>query len=395
MSASVIPRIAIHVQHLQGSGHLVRALSLGRALKEKGMRVCVLSGGKPTQHDTSMTEFVQLPSLHSSPGDFSDLRDENNKSITDAWRQRRLHATLAALEAFQPDVLITELFPFGRRQLQFELFPVLEHLCNSKRAPHIVCSIRDVLQRRKISREQETIAILNKYFDNVLVHSDIQYLPLSYTFQQTAAINIPIVYTGYIHSISSDESTNASVNHRSKAVNGVVVSAGSSAAGLPLLRCALGAKKLSNQNNKPWLIRVGHAVEQEDFYALCKQADSCTTIERNQPGFLNTLRQYAVSVSLCGYNTSLDLLLAGTPCVLVPFEGHGESEQRDRAEALSRLSHIDVLYERDLNAKTLARAVDHVATQPRDSFALPNLEGLAGSVAAINQLLESNANGRK
>ena len=395
MNSSTAPRIAIHVQHLQGSGHLVRMLALGRALIEAGMQVRVLSGGDPTQHDSGSLDLVQLPALHCKPGDFTDLRDGNDKPITDKWRQLRLKATLAALEEYQPDLLITELFPFGRRQLRFELIPVLEHLLSCKQDNgypiRVVCSIRDVLQRRKASREAETVGLLNKYFDAILVHGDDRYLPLSNTFQQVAAIDVPVVYTGYIHSISSDSNAVDDQAASTDQSSGVVVSAGSSAAGLPLLRTALTAKPVSQMASQPWLLRVGHSVMQQDFDALSELADESTIVERNQPGFLSTLRQHTVSVSLCGYNTSLDLLLSGRRCVLVPFEGQGESEQRDRADALSRLAHIDVLYEHELNAENLARTIDHVAVQALEEIELPDCDGLAGSVAALRQLLENAA----
>ena len=43
----------------------------------------------------------------------------------------------------------------------------------------------------------------------------------------------------------------------------------------------------------------------------------------------------AASVSLCGYNTALDVLQSGVPAVLVPFDNGGEVEQSLRAEALA------------------------------------------------------------
>jgi len=39
----------------------------------------------------------------------------------------------------------------------------------------------------------------------------------------------------------------------------------------------------------------------------------------------------AASVSLCGYNTALDILQAGTPAVFVPFDDGSEVEQGLRA----------------------------------------------------------------
>ena len=60
--------------------------------------------------------------------------------------------------------------------------------------------------------------------------------------------------------------------------SGVVVSAGSSAAGLPLLRTALTAKPVSQMASQPWLLRVGHSVTQQDFDALSELADESTIV---------------------------------------------------------------------------------------------------------------------
>ena len=50
----------------------------------------------------------------------------------------------------------------------------------------------------------------------------------------------------------------------------------------------------------------------------------------------------AASVSMCGYNTALDLLQSGIPAVLVPFDAGKEVEQSLRAQSLSPLAGIEV-----------------------------------------------------
>jgi len=46
--------------------------------------------------------------------------------IDDAFRDRRRALLMDAYARARPHVVITELFPFGRRQLRFELIPMLE-----------------------------------------------------------------------------------------------------------------------------------------------------------------------------------------------------------------------------------------------------------------------------
>ena len=50
--------------------------------------------------------------------------------------------------------------------------------------------------------------------------------------------------------------------------------------------------------------------------------------------------QASVSVSQCGYNTALDVLVAQVPAIMVPYAPPGENEQRRRADTLLRLGAI-------------------------------------------------------
>ena len=67
------------------------------------------------------------------------------------------------LDAFQecdPDIVIIEAFPFGRRQVRFELLPLLTHIRAMTRRPRVVTSLRDILQQRtKPGRDEETVAV--------------------------------------------------------------------------------------------------------------------------------------------------------------------------------------------------------------------------------------------
>jgi len=60
-------------------------------------------------------------------------------------------------------------------------------------------------------------------------------------------------------------------------------------------------------------------------------------VEPPTPDFRMLLTGAAASVSMCGYNTALDVLQAGVPAVLIPFDDGGEVEQGLRADALAAL----------------------------------------------------------
>src|SRR5262245_37214029 len=128
-------KVFFHVQHLLGIGHLKRAATLTRALEAAGIEVTLASGGMPV----SGIKALQLPPA-SSDASFRHRLDERGQPVDEAWKGRRRDALLAAWIASNADVLMIELFPFGRRQMRFELLPLLEAAKARPRRPLIVCS---------------------------------------------------------------------------------------------------------------------------------------------------------------------------------------------------------------------------------------------------------------
>jgi predicted glycosyltransferase len=69
-----------------------------------------------------------------------------------------------------------------------------------------------------------------------------------------------------------------------------------------------------------------------------------------------------VTVSQCGYNTTMDILRANVPAVVVPFAEGREDEQRQRATRLDALGVLRCVPPEHLDAATLAGAVMAAAT---------------------------------
>src|SRR5512133_2324366 len=135
-------RVFFYVQHLLGIGHLKRAATLVRGLRAAGFEVTLASGG-PTVAGIAVD--VQLPPAHAADMTFSGLVDEAGQPADDAWKRRRAAALIAAWRESRADALVIELFPFGRRQMRFELLPLLEDARRVAKRPLVVCSVRDII----------------------------------------------------------------------------------------------------------------------------------------------------------------------------------------------------------------------------------------------------------
>src|ERR1700690_35023 len=140
-------RVFFYVEHLLGIGHLRRAAVIARALARHGLAVDFVSGGEAVADlDLAGGELVQLPAALSADAQFSAIHDERGRPIDDEWRQRRRQILLDQFAARKPDLLLIEMFPFGRRQFGFELEPLM--VAAKARATPLAISLRDILVAR-------------------------------------------------------------------------------------------------------------------------------------------------------------------------------------------------------------------------------------------------------
>jgi len=86
---------------------------------------------------------------------------------------------------------------------------------------------------------------------------------------------------------------------------------------------------------------------------------------RHVPDMVAEMRQARLSISQCGYNTALDLVVSQVPALLVPYAASGENEQTRRAESLAALGAARHLPAHELSASRLAAAmVDALSFTP-------------------------------
>lgn len=376
-------RVLIAVTHLLGAGHLTRAAALARAFAARGHMVVLASGGMPSPLiDLSGVALVQLPPVRTIGTDFRTLLDEDGRPADAERLAARQDMLLKALRELQPDAVITELFPFGRRVLAAEFLALLDAAHRLERRPLVAASVRDILVAPgKPERVAEAHGRLRDFYDLVLVHGDPDLVPLDASWPVEESIAPHLRYTGYV-----DEGT---AMKPAATRGGILVSGGSSAASLPLYRAALEAA--SSITEEPWRILVGRSVPEEDYASIQASAPAHATVERARPDFRHLLASAAVSVSQAGYNTAVDLLRAGPACVLVPFEAGHETEQRQRAERLRDRGFAQLIPEAELSAERLAAEIRRALARPPSPRAHIAVDGAERSVAILESALAAPA----
>ncbi len=194
------PRVFFYVQHLLGIGHLARASRIASALAADKFDVTVVTGGsKVPGFPGQDVKSIALPTLLAGNAGFSKLVDEYGNPVDDDFLTHRRDLLLEAFRVTRPDIVIIEAFPFGRRQMRFELLPLLEAIETTSPRPKLLTSVRDILQERtKPGRDEETVGLIKAHFDHILVHGDPSFVTLPDTFALAGEIAAKIIYTGLV-----------------------------------------------------------------------------------------------------------------------------------------------------------------------------------------------------
>lgn len=381
-SSSAVPiRVLFHVQHLLGIGHLRRAATLARALAGAGLEVTVASGGEPVPGVSfGAASVVQLPPARAADVGFSALLDADGRPVDASWWDRRREALLELFRAVRPQVVLIELFPFGRRAFGRELVPLLELAAGTTPRPAILCSLRDILvDKGKPERVAETVGLVRRFFDRVLVHGDPRVVPLEASFPGAAEIADRIAYTGYVVEPPGEVTQHGESGE-------VLVSAGGGAVGGALLRTSLAARPLTRLADRPWRIVTGLNLPPAELAALEAAAGEGVIIDGYRPDLAALFATCAVSVSQGGYNTMMELVAARARAVVVPFAAPGEGEQTARARAFAARGLINLAEGAELAPERLGAAIDVAAAGPRPSEAALDLDGAARTAHLVREM---------
>ena len=355
----------------------MRVAQVARETAALGIEVMVLSGGGQLGLDWGRADVRDLPPARARDSSFKMLVDGSGRPLDAAFHERRRALVLDAFAKLQPDVVLIESYPFGRRAFRGELDALIAAAqARRPRAPVLV-SIRDILVAKdNPHRYTEIAARVRLDIDAVLVHGDPRLVGLEASFPAAPEIADKLRYTGYV----TDAREAGPVAPRLEAGRGeILVSAGGGAVGAPLLKAALAARPLTSLRNHAWRLIAGPNLPQKDYEALGRQAAAGVFLERFRGDFQTLLRHCHLSISQAGYNTILDVLQAGARAVVVPFAEGGETEQALRARILAERGLVHVADARALSgpggAATLAQAVERAVEAPVPVLGPLDLDG--------------------
>ncbi|MEJ5348145.1 MAG: glycosyltransferase [Desulfosoma sp.] len=370
-------KILHYCQHVLGIGHFLRSMEIASAFFEH--EVFFVEGGQPLPGFEAPPHVhrLALPALMMDP-EFRHLEtQEGDVRHTQEERKKRL---LEIYQTVRPDVVLIELFPFGRKRFQFELIPLLEA---NRTAPHsafVVCSLRDILVEKADpdAYEENVVRRVNRYFHLILVHADPTCVRLDETFSRVHLIEPPMVYTGYVTRTGPNPPP-PRLNHR------IVLSTGGGRVGIDLIQAVCHAFSYIFRDDLRLEIYEGPFMTPEDKHHLqaLTSKDFRIAWKPFTPHFLKELFQAGLSISMAGYNTCMDVLSSGVKALVYPFPQN--REQALRAERLASRGALRVL--RSLDAKNLAVEIQAALDAPPPNPLVLKTDGAQESVRAIEKLI--------
>ncbi|MEH2107399.1 glycosyltransferase family protein [Nostoc sp.] len=366
-------RIMFYCQHILGMGHLVRSREIVRGLT-KDFQICFINGGEIIQGFEIPTgiELINLPAIKTD-AEVVELQVVDDAFSINEVKEIRKNRLLEIFNQFQPDILIIELFPFGRRRFSFELIPLLELANSNKNSTKVICSLRDIVvtkAHKQAKHEEKVCNLINQYFDMLLVHGDPEFVPLEETFSRVSDLKCEIYYTGYV--VQQPQSNPVFTDEDREIINSdkplILVSVGGGRFGHELLDCVVKTasfveKRLSHNIQ----VFTGPFIPDSKFKELQVMARNSKniSIRRHTPYLLSYMKKAELSINMSGYNTTMNVLTTGVRAMILPFTGNQDREQTIRTEKLTDLGIVKLITPYDLQPDYFAiNIINYLEEQP-------------------------------
>ena len=383
-------RIVLYSHDTMGLGHTRRNMLIAQTLANSPSPVSILMiTGMGESNKFPLPPNVDrltLPSLF--------------KTVEGQYQARRLHISpkeitqlrskmiQAAVEGFEPDVLIVDKAPRGAMR---ELDATLKYL-RMQGQTRCILGLRDVLDepaavQRDWSRSANEDAIRD-YYDAVWIYGDPTVYNTAHEYRFSHDVSAKIRYTGYLDQRSrlkyaADKSTEVLTDLNLPPGELVLCMVGGGQDGAHLAEAFAQAEMPPETNG---VILTGPFMPTDLQQRLHNYAASHPRLRVleyvAEPTFL--LAQADRVISMGGYNTTCEVLSFEKRALIVP-RVQPRQEQLIRAERLQKLGLLDLLHPHQVSPQALATWLtqDGMTTKVRDNLDLNGLDRLPQLVEEI------------
>lgn len=388
-------KLLFYCQHILGMGHLVRSMEIVRGLMSD-FQVCFINGGQIIKEFEipDGIEVINLPAIKTD-SEFKQLKPVDESLSLAEVQEFRKNKLLQVADEFQPDVLVVELFPFGRGKFSFELIPFLEKLQDSKKPVKIVSSLRDIVvtKTNQEKYENKVCRLMNQYFDMLLIHGDSKFITLNESFSRVKDIQSQTEYTGYVvqKPLLEPDLTKEDRAVLESEQPLILVSVGGGRFGHELIDCVIASADILKQKIPHHIqIFTGPFSPDNKVEIWQKETENKPNIKvsRYTRNLISYMQKADLSISMSGYNTTLNVMTTGVRAMILPFKGNNDQEQRIRASKLDDLGVVKMLDESDLQPEIFSqKLIDYLTVKPKKlEF---DFDGVENTAALIKNLVST------
>lgn len=375
-------RIALYSHDTQGLGHMRRNLLLAQTMLRLTPRPNILLIGGARELGALVIpdgiDCLTLPALRKQPdGQY------HPRSLSISLRRiiaMRTGAIRAAVESFDPDLLIVDKVPLGAFH---ELEPALEWLKHFGRA-RCVLGLREVLDEPEVVRREWATAGTDQaictYYDSVWVYGDPTVYDPAHEYGFSPEVNAKLVYTGYIDRSASSDMSDATADalwERLNLPDTTRIALCCVGGGQDGFELAYAFARAPMPADTTGVIITGPFMSSHEQQCLHEAAARhghmrvLTFVDEPAP----LLRRADTVVAMAGYNTTCEVLAFAKRALLVP-RVHPRREQLIRAQRLRDLRLVDMLHPQQLSPAAIGDWLARREPAPADVRTRVNMRAL-------------------
>lgn len=395
-------RIFIYCHDAYGMGNARRMMAISRHLATTLPDAnLLLASGSPVIHGFRLpdrVDYIKLPSVART-----DREQYATRYLTTGIRDTiRLRAALlrAAVQDFQPDLVLVDKKPFG---IMHELGDAIRYLrTNSPDTKHVLV-LRDILDA-----PEPTIACLasshferdiNSCFDLVAVLGTPDVFDVRREYALDAETRSRVAFCGYVRSAPGARTPDDI--RQSLGVSAgeqlLLVTPGSGEDGRVLLDTSMSAiarvRQQAGGATVRALVMAGPQLPADDLARLTAAAQSIggTTVQTFTDDMSSYVSAADLVVAMGGYNTVCDILSLAARAVVVP-RVRPVAEQWIRAERMQALGFFTAVHPDGITPERLAQAIGDTLARPARRIPPEdvNLGGLPGLMTHLDRLYQED-----
>jgi predicted glycosyltransferase len=348
-------------------GHMQRSIEVARELCDSfDVTIVVDDEGPIFAEIPESVRMKYLPALPVDPN--SNVFEFGRSEQFRASIIERRNLILESFEDLKPRLIIIDNFPFHNHRLRGEVLPLIERAHNGIYGNSlVVCTTDSIMIDDSAKAENDAdkaAALLDKYFDMVIVQSDPVFARLEEFFHPRDTLQTPVYHTGFV-----TPERGAAPLDRTAGGGEILVSAGDGLYGGVLFRAAVEAQRvLWPVSERPMKIVAGPRLPEDewrDLLVATKGMDGLV-LTRIVDDMRAEMALSRCSVSQCGYNTALNAITTQTPSLFIPSQNSQRSEQVARAQRIIYWGGGRLLMPHHLNSASLTYEINQLLQfQPR------------------------------